>query len=85
MIDKREHARLGSTLSHLSGFVRVHGHRLFAEHVLPRFGRRDRLGRMQVNRGGEVDGIDLFVTQKLLPVQIPSTGAKLFGKRCREF
>src|SRR5258708_2883650 len=70
---------------HLIAFAHIHGHRLFAEHVLSCFRGRDGLLSMQVNRGGDVNRVDLFIEQKLLPIQIPSLCAKFFGERRREF
>src|SRR5688572_7885758 len=70
---------------HLVAFFQIERHRFFAEDVLSRFGRRDRLLAMEKDGRRNVDGIDLRIGDQLTPVRKPFLRRKLFSKLCSEF
>ena len=48
---------------HALTFAHIHRHWLFTEHMSPRFGSGDRLGRMQTDGRGDVHSVDLLIEQ----------------------
>jgi hypothetical protein len=62
----------------------IHRHRLLAEHVLPRFGGGDCLLGVQMDRRGDVHGLDVSIVQELAPVCVPAGRAEFLRERFRE-
>src|SRR5262249_4593131 len=79
--DAQRHASELAGLDHPFALVGGHRHRLFAKDALARFSRSDGLLGVQVNRSGDVNGVNLVVGDQLAPIAMPALRAEFIRKR----
>src|SRR2546427_3385128 len=72
-------------VGHALALFNIQSHRLFAQDMFPGVRGGNGLGGMEVDRRGNVDGIDLFIEHQCLPFCAPLSSAELLRKRLDQF